>query len=222
MKFIDRLNGNGLYQLSQLTRKTGRYRVAGLANLQTAVSTNRPIVFAAWHGMTMMLAGFFATQFNLSRLVLILPDDWRGQALTVFATKLGVQPFPMDLTEDGGMATARRLAKLVRLVKEGSYCYITPDGPEGPAYVIKPGTAYIAQKAKAHILPVGAYARHAYRLNRWDQYTIPHPFSRISIHIGQAIEVPKEKELTAVADSLTDSLHRVTAQAAANYYEHTN
>ncbi|MCP5094666.1 MAG: hypothetical protein GY943_03850 [Chloroflexi bacterium] len=224
MKFRDQVTGNGLYQLSQLTQKTGRYQVTGLDNLETAVSSNRPIVFAAWHGMTMMLAGFFATQFDLSQLVLILPDDWRGQTLTVFATKLGVQPFPMDLTGEGGMAAARKLAKLVRLVKKGLHCYITPDGPEGPAYVIKPGAAFIARKANAHILPVGAYARNAYQLNRWDQYTIPYPYSRISIHVGKPIDVPKEKELTAVADSFTDTLHQVTAQAAANYYEneHTN
>jgi lysophospholipid acyltransferase (LPLAT)-like uncharacterized protein len=125
----------------------------------------------------------------------------------------------MDLKGEANMATARQLATLVRHVKKGRDCYVTPDGPDGPAYVIKPGVAFIAQKAKAPILPLGAYARHGHRVNRWDQYTIPYPFSRVSIVVGEPLWVQKGDELTAVTHTLTNQLHRVTAQAAANYYE---
>ncbi len=219
--FRDKLSGNALYWLSQIARRSGRYQVSGLEYLQAAQTSGKPLVFATWHGMTMMLVGFFANQYDLSKLVLLMPDDWRGEALQVFANKLGAEPFPMDLKGEANMATARRLAALVRQVKAGKDAYITPDGPEGPAYVIKPGVAYIAQKAKAIILPLGAYARHGYRLNRWDRYTIPYPFSRISVVVGEPMMVEKGVELTAVTRTLTDKLHRITAQAAANYYEKT-
>jgi lysophospholipid acyltransferase (LPLAT)-like uncharacterized protein len=169
--------------------------------------------------MTMMLVGYFAGHFDLSRLVLILPDDWRGAALNVFARKLGTTPFPMNLKGDASMATARQLARLVRQVRQGQHCYITPDGPDGPAYVIKPGVAYIAQKAGALILPVGAYTRYGYRLPRWDRYVVPYPFSRIAIVVGAPLLVSTDDVPTAVTAHLTDQLHRVTMQAAANYYE---
>lgn len=215
----DRLNGTALYGLARLTSRRSRFQVTGLEHLQAAQADQRPIIFAAWHGMTMMLVGFFANQYDLSRIVLILPDDWRGDALVVFAKKLGVEPFPMNLKAEAGMAAARQLAKLVRQVKAGRDAYITPDGPDGPAYEIKPGIAYIAQKADATILPIGAYARHGYRLQRWDRYTLPYPFSKISIHIGPPMLVDKETDLTAVSEPLTRELNRVTLQAAANYYE---
>ncbi len=219
--FRDKLSGNALYWLSQIARRSGRYQVSGLEYLQTAQASGKPLVFATWHGMTMMLVGFFANQYDLSKLVLLMPDDWRGEALQVFANKLGAAPFPMDLKGEANMATARRLATLVRQVKAGQDAYITPDGPEGPAYVIKPGVAYIAQKAKAIILPLGAYARHGYRVNRWDRYIVPYPFSRISVAIGEPMTVEKGEELTAVTHTLTNQLHRIAAQAAANYYEQT-
>jgi lysophospholipid acyltransferase (LPLAT)-like uncharacterized protein len=216
----DGLNGHGLYLLSQIVRKTGRYQVAGLHHLKEAQASGQPFIGVAWHGMTMMLVGFFQDHYDLSSLVLLLPDDWRGGALSVFTRKLGAQPFPMDLSGDGGMTTARRLASLVRRVRQGSDCYITPDGPDGPAYIVKPGVAYIAKKADAIILPLGAYARHGYRVNRWDQYTLPYPFSRISVNVGAPIPAAKDQDdLTAVTGTLTNILHRVTAQAAANYYE---
>ncbi|MCB8945000.1 MAG: hypothetical protein H6658_14715 [Ardenticatenaceae bacterium] len=215
----DRVGGNALYQLARLTSATARFQLNGEAYLQSALDNGRPLIFAAWHGMTMMLVGMFRTRLDLSRIVLILPDDWRGNTLVIFATKLGAQPFPMNLEGDASMATARKLSQLVKQVKVGQYCYITPDGPFGPSYVMKPGLTYIAQKAGALIVPVGAYARHSYALNRWDRYTIPYPFSRIALEVGEPITVEKGADLTAVNHTLTQTLNQVTLQAAANYYE---
>ena len=149
-KFRDRLGGTALYQVARLTSAVGRFQLDGEDHLTTAVSAQKPIVFAAWHGMTMMLVGFFRTRLDLSRIVLILPDDWRGAALVIFAKKLGAHPFPMNLEGDASMAAARRLAQLVKQVKAGQYCYLTPDGPFGPAYAIKPGLTYIAPKIRRH------------------------------------------------------------------------
>lgn len=220
--FQDKAVGNGLYLLSRLTGRTGRYQVEGLEHVQAAQAAGRAIILAAWHGMTMMLAGFFLREFDLASLVLLLPDDWRGMGLAVWARKLGAQPVNVNLHGDGTMAAARQLAQLVRLVKEGKNCYITPDGPDGPAYVVKPGVAYIARKTGAAVLPVGAYTRYGYHLNRWDQYMVPRPFSRISLVVGAPVEAPpadSRNNLAVITGPLTIALHRVTAQAAANYYE---
>jgi hypothetical protein len=218
----DKVGGNALYLAARMTSASGRFQLNGESYLQMAAASGKPIIFAAWHGMTMMLVGLFRNRLDLSSIVLILPDDWRGKTLVIFAEKLGAQPFPMNLEGEASMATARKLAQLVKLVKGGCYCYLTPDGPFGPAYVMKPGLAYIAQKAGAIILPVGAYARHGYRLNRWDRYTIPYPFSRISVEVGAPIEVEKGADLTAVNQNLSHTLNQVTLQAAANYYEMGN
>ncbi|MCC6602684.1 MAG: hypothetical protein IT327_05710 [Anaerolineae bacterium] len=215
----DKMSGSGLYAWARMTSRLSQFQVSGLEHLQAAQARQRPLIFAAWHGMTMMLVGFFANQYDLTRLVLILPDDWRGSTLVVFASKLGVTPFPMNLHGDASMAAARQLANLVRQVKAGQDAYITPDGPEGPSYVIKPGITYIAQKADATILPVGAYARRGYHVPRWDRYVMPYPFSKIAVQIGAPLVVEKGADVTAVSTHLTHQLHHVTLQAAANFYE---
>lgn len=217
--FKSRFIGNGLFFLSRLTGRTGRYQVSGLDCFQEWRAAGRPVILAAWHGMTMMLASYFVNHFDPGSFVLILPDDERGRNLSVWARKLGAHPFCLRLSGDNTLASARQLVNLVKLVKEGRDCYITPDGPDGPAYRIKPGVAYIAQKAQAAILPVGAYTRTGYRLNRWDQYTIPRPYSRISLVVGEPLPPPASGETAVLIEQLTAALHRVTAQAAANYYE---
>lgn len=213
-----RLGGNLLYTLARLTRRTARYEISGQEHFEAANNSGQPVIMAAWHGMTMLLIGFFWQHHDLRRIVLPLPDDWRGEILAVFIAKLGAKPFRLNLHGDESLGTARSLLQLVRELKQGSHCYITPDGPGGPAYQIKPGVAFMTQKAKAILLPVGAFTRTAYRVNRWDQYCAPYPFSRICVVVGKPVEVPASASYANITDSLTDALHRVSAQAITNYY----
>lgn len=211
--------GNGLYLLSQITKGTATYQVEGWEHFTDATNAQSPVIWVAWHGMTMMLAGFVLRHYSPDSLVLMMPDDWRGETLAHWATRLGATPWRMNLKGDATMGTARKLAQMVRLLRQGYDAYITPDGPDGPAYQIKPGVAYLAQKTSATILPVGAYTRSGYRLNRWDQYVVPRPFSRISVVISPSCVFGEEREIPEITSELTDMLHRVSAQAAANYYE---
>ncbi len=214
----NRTLGNGLYLISQISRKTGRYHVEGLPNFEQARNSQRPVIWVAWHGMTMMLAGWVLRHYDAGSLLIMMPDDWRGEVLGQFATRIGATPAKMNLKGDTSMATARKLAQMVRKLKEGWHAYITPDGPDGPPYIIKPGVAYLAQKSDAILLPVGAFTRSGVRINRWDQYMVPWPFSRISVVISEPLEAPQRGELTAITEPLTDALHRTTARAISNYF----
>lgn len=217
--FRNRLFGNGLYFLSQLTRRTGQYQIDGLDHLYACQEAGRPIIWTAWHGMTMMLSGFLLRRYDPGSLIIMMPDDWRGETLAHWARRVGAIPSRMNLKGDASMATARKLARLIKTIREGQNAYVTPDGPDGPAYEVKPGVAYIGQKTGAAVLPCGAYTRTGHRLNRWDRYVVPRPFSRISVVIGPAVPAPAGVPAEVIANSLTDALHRVTMQAAANYYE---
>lgn len=217
--FRNRFLGNGLYMLAQITRRTASYQVQGQDHFESSMKLEGPVIWVAWHGMTMMLAGYVLRHYSPESLIIMMPDDWRGETLAYWATKIGARPWRMNLKGDASMGTARKLAEMVRLLRQGHDAYITPDGPDGPAYEIKPGVAFLAQKTKAVILPVGAYTRTAYRVNRWDQYAVPRPFSRVSVVIGKPYIPDRSDDLEDIASLLTDQLHRVSAQAAANYYE---
>jgi lysophospholipid acyltransferase (LPLAT)-like uncharacterized protein len=219
-RFTDTVSGTLLYALSRLVQKTCRYQVSGFEHLESAFSRGRPVIITGWHGITMMLVPFAIKYQDSSSIVVLMPDDWRGASLKVFTERLGAIPYPMNLYGDSTLGTGRRLVKLVREVVAGKHIYLTPDGPDGPSFVIKPGLTFIAKKANAVILPFGGYARHAYVVPRWDRYVIPYPFSRVSLCIGEPTTIPPEAEdLAEIDQHLVNLIHRVTMQAAANYYE---
>lgn len=216
----DRISGNLLYALSRLVQKTCRYQVSGFENLEATFNSGRPVVITGWHGITMMLVPYARQYQDISSFVVLMPDDWRGASLQVFTERLGAVPYPMNLHGDSTLGMGRKLARLVREVVSGKHIYITPDGPDGPSFDIKPGLTFIAKKANAVILPCGGYARHAYIVPRWDRYVIPYPFSRISLCFGEPFTIPPvTDDLSAIDEQLVDKIHRVTMQAAANYYE---
>ncbi len=217
VSFKNKIFGSTLHLVGQLASRTCRFQFSGLEHWETQQATGKPAIFLAWHGMSMMLAAFFQSKLDVSNLIVMMPNDWRGEALYHWQQKMGSIAIPMDL-ENKGMGTARKFAGLVREVKKGRHAYITPDGPDGPSYVLKPGTMLLARKTGAPILPVGAYTRAGYVLNRWDCYTAPYPFGRISIVLGAPITVPRGAEAEQVHAQLRIALHDVTMQAAANYY----
>ena len=215
----DRASGNALYTLSQLTQSTARYTVEGREHLAPLLREGRSIIFAAWHGMTMMLVGGFPLiGLDLRRFVLILPDDWRGAALTQFTDRLGARPYPMNVKGDGSMGAARKLVGLTRLSSGGMHAYVTPDGPEGPAFEAKLGLVFMAQKTGAPIVPLGAFTRYGVRLSRWDQYLLPYPRSPIQLVIGRPFSVGRREKLPDANERLTNALHRVAARAVAGYF----
>jgi lysophospholipid acyltransferase (LPLAT)-like uncharacterized protein len=218
-KLKDRLSGTGLYWLSQIVYRTCKFQIVQLDRFLNAMNGDRPVIFTQWHGnghTAVPMAKMYHP--NFSNFATLLPDDWRGGSLRIWADKMGATSFPLKLTGDSTLGMARTVVRLTRQVMGGKTLYINPDGPDGPAHVIKPGILFIARKSNALIVPIGAYCRNAYIIPRWDRYTIPYPFSRITFHVGEPIDSLPDDNIAAT-NLVTNTLNRVTLQAAADYYE---
>ena len=113
-----------------------------------------------------------------------------------------------------GSSSRRGVAALVALrkaLKAGEQLFITPDGPRGPRYELQPGVIKLAQSSGVPIIPVRFDHSSSWRLNSWDRFHIPKPFSKITVHVGQSIEVP------AKLDDEEFELYRMKVQDALNH-----
>jgi len=86
---------------------------------------------------------------------------------------------------------------------------ITPDGPRGPRYEVKPGIIAAARTAEAKVVPFSWQANRVWTLNTWDQMMMPKPFSKIRITFGEPLSFEKgaqgdmQAEIIAVQNALT-------------------
>lgn len=209
--FLHRLEGVGLAGTVLVIQHTSRYHIHGSEHL-AALRSDRPILVAAWHGQTHMLMGFVRSRWVGTRLRFIVPDDERGIALGTGGRLLGFQPFRVSM-KDESFASARAMLELIRSLEGGDVSYINPDGPYGPVRVAKEGVAFIAARAGAQLLPVGAYTATGYRLRRWDRYTVPLPFSRITVVLRPAFVPDREQPRVEILDRLGAEMTRAVEEA---------
>jgi hypothetical protein len=211
-----RLQGWGLSTYARLVWRSARYRIEGQEHVDRVRAAGRPLIIAAWHGMTMMLTGYIAAQEDPSQYVLVVPDDPRGAVLSIWAQRLGATPFPISMKANS-MVAARRLLALIRQMQQGKSLYLNPDGPYGPSHEPKAGVAYIARKAGALIVPAGAFTAAGLRIPRWDRYTVPFPFSRISVVLREPMAVGPDADLDEARGALRERLNEAERAAEELY-----
>lgn len=79
-------------------------------------------------------------------------------------------------------ARYQALRTLIRHVEERKeIVIITPDGPRGPRYEVKPGIALAALEAQAHVVAFNWQAKDYWQLKTWDGLRLPKPFTTIQV-----------------------------------------
>lgn len=91
---------------------------------------------------------------------------------------------------------------------------LMPDGPRGPRRVLSPGVIFLASQLKMPIVAIGVGCQNAWRLNSWDRFVIPFPYSRCRALGSPAISIPPNlsragiehyrQEVEAILNRLTE------------------
>ena len=205
--------GRALAAYHHLLTPLCRFSIHGREHTTKALASGRPLLFVFWHGQITPMLLYLNRFWDPTQYVMVtLGGDDRGVILAQFARSMRATPFAVDM--DGNpMAAGRSVLRIIQEMKRGKHSFIAPDGPGGPAGVLKPGALYLAKKARAVIVPAGAYGRPAYNLRRWDRYNLPLPFSRVHIELGAPIFPQKNADETELAARLTTTLHLLQQRA---------
>lgn len=206
------LQGNGLYLYGRILSLTGRFNIVGWNNLEEAGKTGRPLLWSLWHGQLMAFVSFGARYLDASQFVAIRVGDERGDTLGAFSRRLGGTTVRVDMSGNP-FAAGRAVLRVIQAMQQGSQSVIAPDGPDGPPFVPKAGVAFLARKARATLLPVGLWTRHAVHLKRWDRYLLPLPFARYHVVIGPPLNVERDDDQALLLQQIADALHAARTRA---------
>jgi len=75
------------------------------------------------------------------------------------------------------------LKQSFKSIKGGEEVLITPDGPRGPRHSMSDGVIGIAMKSNLPIFVMNYKAEKCWKLNSWDAFVIPKPFTRVDFYI---------------------------------------
>jgi lysophospholipid acyltransferase (LPLAT)-like uncharacterized protein len=91
-------------------------------------------------------------------------------------------------TTRGGVQALREILAL----KKSKHVVVTPDGPRGPRRQVQPGLTFLASRAGLPLVPCCFGYRKAWRLNTWDRFVVPYPFSPVVGVMGEPIHLPAD------------------------------
>jgi lysophospholipid acyltransferase (LPLAT)-like uncharacterized protein len=144
-------------------------------DLRAYTKKDEPVAIVLWHNR-LFLSAEIVRRFRGGRTPYALVSASQdGAWLSAFFSLAGLRTVRGSSSRLGREAASA----LVDVLRAGYDIGVTPDGPRGPCYEVKPGGVIVARRTRAPILLIGGEFRSAWRLRSWDGFYLPKPFSRV-------------------------------------------
>ena len=142
-----------------------------------------PSIVAFWHGRMFLLP--FALKEYAPKVAILISRHRDGELIARVVEKLGFKT--VRGSTGPGKGGEKAFLEMLKLLEKGYVVAITPDGPRGPREVAKPGIAKLALKSGLPVYPLTFSAKSSLKLNSWDKFLIPYPFSKCKVILGEPI-----------------------------------
>ena len=147
-----------------------------------------PFVLGYWHARILMLPYAFPGWKGS----LLISEHKDGGFIADAAKLMGFNSTRGSSTRGG----SRALLGLIRIARSGLPVAVTPDGPKGPAEVVKPGVVQLAKKGGLPFRAACYSTKRYWRAASWDRFYVPKPFTRGVFVISDPIQVDEDDEKT--------------------------
>lgn len=184
--FLNRILGVIFVHLINFIASTWRIRTknATAYTLEEILDEDEKCVFVFWHNK-MLPAWYYLSDYNVAALVSQSKD---GSILTSILELWGVEVI-RGSSSKGGKEALELLQEKVRT----KHILMTPDGPRGPIYKVKPGCLIISAREKSNIILVGVEIKEKFTFKKsWDKFEFPLPFSKIIINFEKIEIIPND------------------------------
>ena len=146
-------------------------------SLKAASYQAEPLIIIMWHN-TLFMAPIAHRRLRQSRRVYGLISASRdGGGLAYFFRCVGIGAVRGSSSRFG----REGFKNIIHCHREGHDVSITPDGPRGPAHVMKAGAVLAARRVQSPVLLVGVSYDRYWRLKSWDRFFLPVPFSTVTM-----------------------------------------
>ncbi len=146
------------------------------------INERKPFILAFWHSHLMMI-GYVWKKENVLNMLASSHSDGRFGAYIA-------GHFNLKNISIVSKNKSPSLRKIFKILNDGHYLGITPDGPRGPNKKVSEGIVKIAINSQVPIIPLGFASNKNFKLNSWDSFLITYPFSKCSFVWGDPITIP--------------------------------
>ncbi|MFL6245677.1 MAG: lysophospholipid acyltransferase family protein [Thermoanaerobaculia bacterium] len=163
-------------------------------------------ILAFWHRQLLPLLG----HAHWKKPITVMSSQSKdGQFSTATLSWFGIESVSGSSTR-GGSAAVRGI---LRVARAGKSIVFTPDGPRGPAEVVKDGVIFTARASQLPIVPLAFALKKYKQLRSWDRMMIPIPFSKGVCIYGEPMIVPRDSDTEEWRLKLERTLNELSEEA---------
>jgi lysophospholipid acyltransferase (LPLAT)-like uncharacterized protein len=199
------------YAAVHLTSRWQGKRVHGLAHVRRALAEHGNAIFTFWHNRSFMGSFWWRWLLPKAPVCAMISRSLDGEVLARVLRCIGASAV-RGSEYDGGTAALKAGAGVLR---DGVNLCITPDGPRGPVYAVKPGTVALARLSGKPVIPFAYDCTRKWLLNSWDDFIVPLPGGHTEFVFGEPTVVDRTRSPEAWAEVIRERLMEVTRRAEA-------
>lgn len=147
-------------------------------SLKRLKDTPSPAVIIFWHN-NLFTATYWSKMRPKGKLYAMMSAGTIGAWIEPFYSHFNIKAIRGSIN----LRATQALKEIVQTVRSGNDIVITPDGSRGPCYKVKPGVSLVLKMADPAILLFSCKFHSAWRLNTWDRFYIPKPFSKVETFV---------------------------------------
>jgi lysophospholipid acyltransferase (LPLAT)-like uncharacterized protein len=146
----------------------------------------RPVILLIWHNRILALPVLYRRCCPSRKGLRVLTSASRdGAYLSEFVRYFGLESVRGSSSRRGTAA----LFDLMRTLEDGFDLCVTPDGPRGPRYSLRPGVILLSERCQIPLIPVLVEYSAYWRFNSWDGFVVPKPFSAVTVTFRPRIQI---------------------------------
>ncbi len=176
-----------------VVKRTTRWTVEGLENVQPIWDSREGLIGCVWHGRFLICNSGWAKKYQHPAILISQSND--GNFVSTVARRLGLSVIRGSSRRAGSNKNrggTSAMMQMVEHIKSGGVVVITPDGPRGPRMRCGPGPARLARMTGSRMLPYALSTRNRILFKSWDRFMFPLPFGRGAIIWGETIKVDED------------------------------
>jgi lysophospholipid acyltransferase (LPLAT)-like uncharacterized protein len=166
----------------------------------------RPAVYCVWHNTIFYLV-YILAPLGLTAMISRSGD---GEDTWWVMRRFGFKA-ARGSASDGATGAMR---EMLRVLARGESVIVTPDGPRGPRYELKPGVVALARRKGLPVVPIAYSAPRRWEFESWDRMKLPKPFSRTVVWVGDPLDLAQDDDASANR-RVENAMRRLTRLAEA-------
>lgn len=139
-------------------------------------------IYAFWHQCL-----FTASHRYRDRdIAVLISRSFDGELIAGVVERFGYHP----VRGSSSRGAVAGLLEIGRELQAGRAVAFTVDGPRGPRFIAKPGPVLLARNHNAPVRALHFAVKGSWRLNSWDGFVIPKPFTSVLLRMTKPMQLP--------------------------------